>query len=418
MITRNRRVGIVHRPVLARHTLVGSAHSMKPETMGRLNRCLLTLAFASIILMIPLVQAQVPVPSPTVTTAQVPIAESVDRVVALMRREALARTNEHAAMFATIDASGNEGRPAVAKGQEKLTNKQIEELKKTGAVKGQAKQVQEGVMVKGAAVGFRVMMPAQAIQIQANQNVAMIQQWTTQMRPLLRMEYQFIRSVCEPTKAQRKRIAHAGELALREAASKYTDWQFGRNRVVANGVMAVAPDPRKIIQDGLLAAVKINLSNELFERYRKEIEERQEESKRTAIQALVTKLDAHLILSSDQREKVAEALAKKWDNGWNSQQAYFNLEYPYFPMIPDQGMIPLLSDAQKKVWAGTQKVNINSGFNIQQFDNGPLDDEFPDEVIPIEPKPEPNAEQPQMPQLKIAPRIEIKKAAARPDMQK
>ena len=404
MFARNRRVGIAHRPVQPGPTLAGGALPTKPETIGHLNRCLLTLAFALITSVIPLVQAQVPI---TVITIPVPVEASADRVTGLMRREALARKNEHEAMFAAIDAIGKERRPAVAKGQEKVTTKQIEEVRKTRVVvKAQAKQIQAGVMVKGAAVGARVLMPAQAIQAQANQNAAMIQQWTTQMRPLLKMEYQFIRSVCEPTKDQRKRIAHAGELALREAASKYTDWQFGRNRVVVNGVMAVAPDPREMIQGGLLAAVKINLSNDHFERYRKEIEERQEESKRTAIQALVTKLDAHLILSSDQREMVAEALAKKWDNGWNSQQAYFNLEYPYFPMIPDQGMIPLLSDAQKKVWAGTQKVNINSGFNFQQFDNGPLDDEFPDEVFPVDPKPGPPEKKPQ---LMFAPEAEKKK---------
>ena len=232
-------------------------------------------------------------------------------------------------------------------------------------------------------------VPVQVAQMQQAQQAAMVMQWASQIRPVLKTEYQYIRLICDPPKDKRKPIAHAGEVALHDAAVKFVDWQFNRNGGVgADGRRIGQPEPHRVIRDALAAAAKANLSDELYQRYRKEIDARDAESKHECVLSLVTKLDAHLILSAEQRETIAKALEESWDDSWTSQQAYLNVDVAYFPMIPDKAVVPFLNDPQRKVWTGTQKVNVNNyGFNGMAQDGGPLDDEFPDEPVKDEAKP-------------------------------
>lgn len=228
-----------------------------------------------------------------------------------------------------------------------------------------------------------------------NANAMMVKQWTTQFRPILQVEYLFVRVVCDPTKEQRILIARAGLKALDESAKKYVDWQQNRNRVVGGRLIErpAIPDTRHFIQDALAAAVKANLSASQAERYRVEIEARAAEQKRVALLNLVAKLDQVLVLSPEQRDKIKESLSAHWNEGWSQGFQNFNLDDQYLPMIPDPVISAHLNDEQKKVWNSTQKIMVNSnGMSVgMAMNNSPLDEAFSDaEALKEDPKPEPN----------------------------
>jgi hypothetical protein len=222
----------------------------------------------------------------------------------------------------------------------------------------------------------------------------MIQQWTMQFRPILRVEYLFVRVVCNPTKEQRIPIARAGLKALDEAAKKYVDWQNNQNRIVGGRLVErpAIPDTRKFLQEALAAAVKANLSSGQSESYRAEIEARSAEQKRVALVNLLARLDQALILSPEQRDKLKESLSSHWNEPWAQGFQSFNLDDQYLPMVPDSLVSTFLNDEQKQVWAGTQKITFNSnGLSFgMNMNNEPLDDAFSDEeALREESKPEP-----------------------------
>ena len=87
-------------------------------------------------------------------------------------------------------------------------------------------------------------------------------------------------------------------------------------------------------------------------------------------------------LQVEQRQKITMVLLEQWESHLNQNPAYFNIEYAYFPVIPEQNLLPILSDAQKQTWERAQKVVLAANPNpTGAAEQGPLDDEFPDEVM-------------------------------------
>jgi hypothetical protein len=297
------------------------------------------------------------------------------KVVEAMRREAEARSKEQEALFTRARAA-----PPVV----------------PNAPVGQVPVVIERVVVVPAAPAplprREPVMMKQAVAVPAGVvNPGLNQQWLTRMRPILRVEYQFLRTVCDPTREQRMPIARAGLAALDDAVKKYLEWQNVRNRgvMVVNGKIvnragaADLPDPRKAIQEALGVAARANLPAESWERYRKEVEARSEELKQVAITGMVAKLDHILLLSAEQRDAILQALSSRWNTSWSSVLQYSGLDQHYFPFIPDEYIVPSLNDDQKKLWEKSGKVMPSpaTGVGPAQFDDGPLDDEFPDEAV-------------------------------------
>jgi len=217
--------------------------------------------------------------------------------------------------------------------------------------------------------------------IRTGNRSTLMKNWLTQMRPILRFEYQLMRTVCEPSIEERKPIAHAGELALREAVSAFVDRQLGQQSA---RVKTQTIDYRKIIQDGLLEAVRLNLTDEVYQRYRQELSIRAEDYRNGAVLRFVTKIDEKLLLTSDQRERIMAVLRQDWNDELNLNSAYLNIEYAYFPLIPEKDFLPVLSEVQKSVWNSLQKVWLAPiPFQTVNLPPGPLDDEFPDEVFEV-----------------------------------
>jgi hypothetical protein len=236
---------------------------------------------------------------------------------------------------------------------------------------------------------------AAAVQIRAVMvnNQGQAQQFMQQFRPILRSEYHIVRAVCRPTPEQRQQIARAGEQAMRDAAVKYVDMM----RRPMTAAQRAALDPRKQIREGLARSVKALLSAEVYDRLRDEMVRRDASRKQLAVRNLVARLDHDLILSPDQRDKVAESLRSHWDDSWGQSLEMFMYDYQFLPPIPDQHVAPFLNDSQKKVWRGTQKVQtFFGGFGMVggAMADDPLEDDelrvARQEAAKNEPNPGPN----------------------------
>lgn len=267
----------------------------------------------------------------------------LDRGADAMRREAAARKKELDGNFARIATLGGGGVPAA------------------------------GVVMRKQAVAVA---PAMAFAVRAgNGNLdPQIQQWVQQFRPTLRVEYQFVRTVCDPSKDERKRLARAAERALKDAATEFAEWQSGRRRVPVGGKF-LQPVPAKSIQQGIAAAVKANLSPGQAARYQEEAARRAADQREAAVLNLVAKFDQDLALSADQREKLRASLSANWDDSWCQSLQMFMYDNQYFPQIPDQFISPILNPVQRRVWTGTQKVQQNFFGGGVMMGNDPLDDE-------------------------------------------
>jgi hypothetical protein len=240
-----------------------------------------------------------------------------------------------------------------------------------------------------AAIAREVQMVKMQVAMGNNQ----AQQFIQQFRPILRSEYHIVRVVCRPTPEQRQQIARAGEQAMRDAAVKYVDMM----RRPMTAAQRAALDPRKQIREGLARSVKAVLSAELASRLKDEMVRRDASRQQLAVRNLVARLDHDLILSPDQRDKVAESLRTHWDDSWGQSLEMFMYDYQFMPPIPDQHVAPFLNDSQKKVWRGTQKVQTFwGGFGMVGgvMADDPLEDDelrvARQEAARNEPNPAPN----------------------------
>ncbi|HEV3122099.1 MAG TPA: hypothetical protein VGY53_09360 [Isosphaeraceae bacterium] len=195
-------------------------------------------------------------------------------------------------------------------------------------------------------------------------------------RPHLRVEYEFVRIVCHPGKDERKAIASAGERALRSAAAKAAHEARRGERALSS--------PRKTIQEGLVAAVKAHLSPAQAAAYANELEERNASRKRAALLSLLSRLQNDLRLSADQRDKIRDSLAARWDESWeNIMQMYLSGQFSYPPAL-DQSVNAVLSKEQQKIWRSLPKGELSIWNNPNESTEGLSGDDDLDEAMKAE----------------------------------
>jgi hypothetical protein len=234
-----------------------------------------------------------------------------------------------------------------------------------GAIRIEAKRA----AIRDAMVVQKAALPAAV----AANNDPQVQQFIQQFRPAMRAEYYFIRTICAPSADQRKLIAREGEKALREASKSYADVQ-GRPVQVRNG-RALYPDPRKLIEDAMVKAIKPQLTPEQAAKYQAESDKRGADRKQAATRNFVAKLDQDLVLGPEQREKIAAAIAEHWDETWCQSIETLLYGDQFYPRLPDNLVVPYLDAKQKDVWNGTRN-NQNYFFG---FVGNMLPDEDPKE---------------------------------------
>jgi len=224
---------------------------------------------------------------------------------------------------------------------------------------------------KGAAgktVPLKMRVQAAAVQKAAVMNVAanrdnLIQQWTTQARPLVRAELIFVRNICKLDREKFRQINRDADRVLQEVVTKMADGQLQpRVNVRAAQRGQANPDGGKLLQDGLAALMKKDLSPEQWSRYQPELDKRLASRKKIAVHYLVEALDRDLYLSDQQRARLTESLSSQWDDGWYVYLEYVLYGNQFFPMNIDPVVTPVLTYTQKKVWQGTQRVGGFWGF--------------------------------------------------------
>lgn len=190
-----------------------------------------------------------------------------------------------------------------------------------------------------------------------DQNEAMIMQFQQQYRPFLVEELGFIRLVCNDlTPEQRPKIKQAAEAGLKEVAKDMVQFQNAPGGL--NIQQRKQPDPRSVLRRSIDKALEETLSSEQFARYRHEANERLSRRKLTAILSVVARLDACLFLKTDQRKAIVDALTEHWEAKWEQWLMISAYGDQYYPMVPDEHVVPHLDETQKSVWNQLQKVDF------------------------------------------------------------
>lgn len=173
-------------------------------------------------------------------------------------------------------------------------------------------------------------------------------QFGQQFRALLEVELSLVRVVCSPTPDQLARLARDGKAAAKAATDRYARglWQQGR------GGLYDLPQPIELVREQLAPVLETHLDADQMRRYRDELAERAADRKRVALENLLVRLDHDLALGDDQRTGLRNELAAHWDESWCPTIEYAaRFGQDSLPNIPDPRVVPLLTAAQRAVWA-------------------------------------------------------------------
>lgn len=175
-------------------------------------------------------------------------------------------------------------------------------------------------------------------------------------RPLLTTEVRFIVRICKPTVAERRIILAAGEASLQNAVRLYAEAQVKWEQNGFNSSAEVEwPDPRRLVLEGLAQSVEGTLSGEQAGRYKLALQSRAAARKRATVSYSMAKLDRALLLSTRQRDQILSLLLTHWQDDWAQQLERLQHGDQFLPVLPDEQVLPLLSDTQKEIWSQRNK---------------------------------------------------------------
>jgi hypothetical protein len=186
------------------------------------------------------------------------------------------------------------------------------------------------------------------------QLAALIAELTTRLRPVLESELRFARGVCRLSDGQVERITPDATLAFENAVQRLAEVKRSERAGLwlARTKEARYFDPRNAIQQSLVDAIRTRLSVDLAARYAAEVASRNEDRKRAGVLALVAKLDGLLVLSTGQRDQLSASLSSNLNEAW-FEAAGTETD---LPSLPDNLILPFLTQTQREVWLGTIKV--------------------------------------------------------------
>jgi hypothetical protein len=171
-----------------------------------------------------------------------------------------------------------------------------------------------------------------------------------QNRPVFCVEYHFLRMVCGLTEDERKAFARAAVQSFKDAMARYDEMRRAPQLRPAGAPPRALPDPRKLIQEGLVRVAERHLSAERAARYREELAQRSLDRKRVTIQRLIEWLDQELILSPMQRIELATALTAGWDDAWFPTEFMLANPERYLSRIPSQNIVRWLEVDQRQLF--------------------------------------------------------------------
>ena len=190
-------------------------------------------------------------------------------------------------------------------------------------------------------------------------------QYRQHFESLMNAELHFAAAVCTMSTRERRFLKEASnawlKVALREFATGQHQMQNGAGRFVIvqrNGNQIVqrrgnsaATDPSTLMVDGIQKACEAILPPDVFANYQQEIEHRAASQRTAAAQAMIVELDGQLVLTADQRERMLARLLENWDDQWSTQLPLFVQGGQFVPQIPQEIVIEILTENQKKFYA-------------------------------------------------------------------
>ena len=174
--------------------------------------------------------------------------------------------------------------------------------------------------------------------------------WEHLLTRLLNGELEMIRAVSgDIPRDARRAIARAGEQAVKEAAVRLAELQFGGRKGEEN----TAGDPASWVSDSLAKSLAEHVGSPQAAAFTRQITERSERRKAAAIHAIVAVLDGELFLTAKQREQIERSLLETWDDAMASslEGMHWVDDRRVFPGLPADCISPHLSEAQRKRFA-------------------------------------------------------------------
>jgi len=179
---------------------------------------------------------------------------------------------------------------------------------------------------------------------------------------MVRAELIFVRNICKLDRDQFRRINVDAGKVLADVVTKMVDGQVEPRAAIAAGRAATNPDGARALQEALAALMKNDLSPDQWSRYQAEHDKRLASRKPIALLYLMDALDRELFLTDQQRATLTASLSAHWNDGWSMYLEYVLYGNQFYPMDIDPLVAPVLTDTQKKVWQGFQRVRVGWGF--------------------------------------------------------
>jgi hypothetical protein len=203
------------------------------------------------------------------------------------------------------------------------------------------------------------------------------EQFQMQCRPIIAVELHRLRAACDPSPVQRRRILDEGLKFLKVVATK--DAQDRQNLQVGRlDDSYTHPDPRTLVVNALSQAAREHVSPDQAARLAAELTQRDEFHKQAIVRNLVVQFDEILSLSSDQRDKISEALAREWSDGWYSAIEQLHLNDNFLRSLPTGSYWPVLDARQRSFWMdyiqSATSLRVTRGFvqKVIMDPNGPM----------------------------------------------
>ena len=174
--------------------------------------------------------------------------------------------------------------------------------------------------------------------------------WEHLLTRLLNGELEMIRAVSgDIPRDARRAIARAGEQAVKEAAVRLAELQFGGRKGEEN----TAGDPASRVSDSLAKSLAEHVGSPQAAAFTRQIAERSERRKAAAVHAIVAVLDGELFLTAKQREQIERSLVETWDDAMASslEGMHWVDDRRVFPGLPTDCISPHLSEVQRKRFA-------------------------------------------------------------------
>ena len=188
--------------------------------------------------------------------------------------------------------------------------------------------------------------------------------WEQQLTKLLYGDLELIRCVTgDIPQDARKAIARDGEKAVKEAAVRLAELQFGGRK----GEQNTSGDPAELVSAALAKSLAEHVGSPQAAALSRQIAERSERRKAASVHAIVAVLDGELFLTAAQREQIERSLLEKWNDSMmvSLEGMHFVDNRRVFPGLPADCINPHLTESQRKLFT-VQENSAGNGVSQRQ----------------------------------------------------